>query len=85
VLRGAGSRLLPSAFAALVTIVAVPALSQGFTIPPTPNHYVTDNAGALSAGARAAIENELQGYETATGHQVIVYIANTTGGVPLET
>lgn len=56
-----------------------------FKVPPTPDHYVTDSAGALSSGARAKIENELQAYEKSTGHQIVVWIANTTGDVPLET
>ena len=61
------------------------AAAAGFTIPPTPDHYVTDNAGALSQATRAQLENELQAYERATGHQIVVWIGQTTGGVPLET
>lgn len=61
------------------------ALAQGFKVPPTPDHYVTDNAGALSSETRASIENKLQAYEKATGHQIIVWIGQTTGDVPLET
>jgi len=60
-------------------------LAGDFKVPPTPDHYVTDNAGALSSTARASIENELQAYEHATGHQIIVWIGQTTGDVPLET
>lgn len=61
------------------------AAGAGFTIPPTPDHYVTDNAGALSDTTHARIENELQAYERATGHQIVVFIDRTTGSVPLET
>lgn len=61
------------------------AAGLGFTIPPTPDHYVTDNAGALSETTRTQLENELQAYERATGHQIVVWIGQTTGGVPLET
>ncbi len=60
-------------------------LILALVIPPTPDHYVTDNAGALSSSARASIENELRAYETATGHQVIVWIGQSTGDTPLET
>ncbi len=72
---------------ALLAAVAwsTPALAADFKVPPTPDHHVTDSAGALSSDAQSKIENELQAYETATGHQVIVYIADTTGDVPLET
>ena len=61
------------------------AAGVGFTIPPTPAHYVTDDANALSENARASLENELHAYESATGHQIIVWIGQTTGDVPLET
>ncbi len=66
-------------------MIAALLLAASFTIPPTPEHYVTDNAGALWQSARASIENELEAYEKTTGHQVIVYIDRTTGDVPLET
>ncbi|HZY97275.1 MAG TPA: TPM domain-containing protein [Candidatus Cybelea sp.] len=73
-------------------LVAVAALgwpgataAADFKVPPTPDHYVTDNAGALSSEARTSVENELHAYETATGHQIVVWIGQTTGDVPLET
>jgi|HubBroStandDraft_4_1064222.scaffolds.fasta_scaffold00006_107 uncharacterized protein len=70
-----------AAFALTLLIGAV----ADFKVPPTPAHYVTDNAGALSSGAQSKLENELQSYETSTGHQIIVYIDKSTGDVPLET
>jgi len=70
--------------AALAMSVAV-LLAADFQVPPTPDHYVTDNAGALSASTRSSVENELQAYEKATGHQIVVWIGQTTGDVPLET
>ncbi|MBV8196566.1 MAG: TPM domain-containing protein [Candidatus Eremiobacteraeota bacterium] len=74
-----------AAIAALLCVLPGVAAAQGFKIPPTPDHHVTDSAGALSSGARAAIENQLQAYESATGHQVVVWVGETTGDVPLET
>jgi uncharacterized protein len=64
---------------------AIPALGADFSVPPTPSHYVTDSAGALSDAAKASLESELAAYQKATGHQVIVWIGDTTGDVPLET
>jgi uncharacterized protein len=78
-------RLTPFAVIAVVLAWSLSASAQGFKVPPTPDHYVTDNAGALSGDTRASIENELHAYETATGHQVVVWIGQTTGDVPLET
>jgi uncharacterized protein len=60
-------------------------IAAGIVVPPTPDHHVVDAAGALSSDTRAALENELTAYETATGHQLVVFIAQTTGSVPLET
>ena len=74
-----------SALALLLAMWALPALAQEFKIPPTPDHFVTDNAGALSGDTRGSLENELAAYEKATGHQIIVWIGDTTGDVPLET
>jgi uncharacterized protein len=68
-----------------LAITLLLAAGAGFQIPPTPAHYVTDTANALSSETRASIENELHTYETATGHQVIVWIGQSTGDVPLET
>jgi uncharacterized protein len=66
-------------------VLSVPALAADFTVPPAPTHYVTDNAGALSSATQTSVDAELKAYEKATGHQVIVWIGDTTGGVPLET
>jgi uncharacterized protein len=73
----------------VVVLVAAAAMARSvasdFQIPPTPNHYVTDNANALSNATRVSLESELAAYEKSTGHQVIVWIGQTTGDVPLET
>ncbi len=76
---------LSAAFLLLALPWPLVALGQDFAIPPTPNRYVTDNAGALSNQARTSLENELRTYERSTGHQVVVWIDQATGGVPLET
>lgn len=70
---------------ALAFALAAPVVAAGFTVPPTPDHYVTDGAGALSSATRTTLENQLHAYESTTGHQVIVWIGRTTGDVPLET
>jgi len=68
----------------LVAVLPRLALGQAFNAPPKPDHYVTDNANALSSTTRSSVENELHAYEQSTGHQVIVWIGDTTGDVPLE-
>ncbi|HEY1867014.1 MAG TPA: TPM domain-containing protein [Candidatus Cybelea sp.] len=69
----------------LMSAWTLPGLAQEFKVPPTPDHFVTDNADALSGSTRGSLENELSTYEKATGHQLIVWIGDTTGDVPLET
>ena len=64
---------------------AMPAFAVEPTAPPTPDHYVTDPGDVLSSTTRTALENELRAYEKATGHQIILWIGDTTGDVPLET
>jgi uncharacterized protein len=78
------AKAAPLALLAL-TLSAIAAPAADFTVPPAPVHYVTDNANALSSSTRASLDSELRGYESATGHQVIVWIGKTTGDVPLET
>lgn len=68
-----------------IALCALPARADDFTIPPAPTQRVTDPSGALSSKTRTALENQLAAYEKATGHQVIVWIGQTTGNVPLET
>jgi len=52
--------------------------------PPAPRHWVTDGTGMLSAAARDTLDRRLQAYEQGTGHQVLVWIGDSTGGVPIE-
>ena len=60
------------------------ALAGGFQAPPRPTTEVVDVDGVMSVDARTALENELEAFEAKTGHHVVVYIAQTTGDVPLE-
>jgi uncharacterized protein len=79
------ARLGVAVLAFVACAAARSAMAADFTVPPTPNQHVTDDAGALSGSARSSIENDLQAYERATGHQIVVWIGETTGEVPLET
>jgi uncharacterized protein len=59
-----------------------PARSQD--IPRSPDRWVTDRAGFLSAPAVAALDSALEDFERRTGRQVLVYVDKSTGGIPLE-
>src|SRR5512140_308906 len=52
--------------------------------PPSPTRWVDDQAAFLSPAARSALDARLEGYERATGHQVIVWIGKTIGDTPLD-
>ncbi len=65
-----------------MTALAPLALVLALAAPPA--RWVTDEAHALSATQRAAIDARLELFEKTTGHQVLVYLDQTTGTVPLE-
>ena len=54
------------------------------TLPPPPTRWVTDGSNLLSPTMREGLDRRLQAYQQGTGHQVLVWIGNTTGGDPLE-
>ena len=71
-------------FSTCALLFAAQACADEPPIPPSPTTWVTDNAGFLSDGERQALDDELRKYETQSGHQVIVWIGQTTGDTPLE-
>lgn len=65
-------------------MIAALLLAGAVAFPPAPTDFVTDNAHALSASTARDIRDELRSYDQSTGNRVFVYIAQTTGGEPLE-
>lgn len=65
-------------------LLCLAALAAPFQPPPAPTRWVTDTAGFLSEPVRSALDTRLERYERDTGRQVIVWIGESTGGVPLE-
>src|SRR5207237_1292923 len=74
-----GEVLMPAAALAIVAWLAAAAPT-----PPSPARWVEDAAGFLSPTARGALDARLEGYQRATGHQVVVWIGKTLGGAPLD-
>jgi uncharacterized protein len=69
----------------IIILVSVALLYAAETpIPPSPTEWVADTASLLSPAAVRSLNARLAAYEHATGHQLIVYIAPTTGDAPLE-
>ena len=58
--------------------------AQDIKIPPAPDRWATDEAGFLSRETVASLDARLEAYEKETGHQVLVYVGRTTGGVTIE-
>ncbi len=77
----------PKTLALLVGFVLVSAayLSAAETpIPPPPTRWVTDTANFMSPGAAGSLDSQLEGYGRSTGHQLIVYIGQTSGDAPID-
>ena len=78
-------RAAVSSLVLAAALVASIRLAQAETpIPPAPTRWVTDRAGFLSAPTASELDARLDDYARRTGHQVLVYIDHTTGGVPIE-
>jgi len=56
----------------------------GTPIPPAPERWLTDSAGFLSPAVRSEIDARLEQFENSSGHQFVVYIGSSTGGVAIE-
>lgn len=73
-----------AAFGVLLLFSLSANVGTDIKIPPSPDRWVTDEAGFLSPQTVRDLEAQLEALEQSTGHQVIVYIGQTTGGVPVE-
>jgi uncharacterized protein len=76
----AGVRLL----LALGVLIASAAVRAETPIPPPPERWVTDRAAFLSPAVAQELDTRMGDHAQRTGHQVLVYIDRTTGGVPIE-
>jgi uncharacterized protein len=70
--------------AALALLLATAPAAAETPIPPPPARFVTDQAAFLSPAAAAELDHQLEAYDRGSGHQLLVYIDRTTGGVPIE-
>jgi len=64
--------------------VGAAATTTTVPIPPTPTAWATDTAHFLQPQTVDALDARLRAYQAATGHQVLVYVAPTTGTEPTE-
>jgi uncharacterized protein len=71
---------------ALLMLIALGGAASGteVAIPPSPAHWATDTAGFLKPQTVADLDARLRAYQVATGHQVLVYVAPTTGRAATE-
>ncbi len=68
---------------ALALLLAVANAQNFAAIPPLTSH-VTDVAGMLNPGQRAALDNVLKEYETRTGSQIAILLINSTEPEAIE-
>lgn len=73
-----------AALGVVCVMVAFAALAAEPALPPPPTHWVTDVAGVLPEPLESQLDARLKAYERETGHQVVVWVGRTTGGMPLE-
>ncbi len=70
---------------AVIAVVSIAFLyAAEIPIPPSPTEWVTDTANFLAPDTVRSLNARLAAYQQATGHQLLVYIAPTTGDAPLE-
>ena len=72
------------ALAVLILVSAAVLFAAETRIPPMPNQWVTDTAGFLSPQVATDLNARLRAFEQQSGHQVLVYIGQTTGDTPIE-
>jgi uncharacterized protein len=82
--RVAGWTLALTVALALALATVTTAQTSADPTPPSPTRFVTDGAGFLSAPTRDELDQRLARYEHDTGHQVLLWIGQTTGGEPIE-
>jgi uncharacterized protein len=69
---------------ALVLVTLAAASAAEAPIPPAPTRWATDTAGFMSPQALQTVDKILEDFERSTGNQVLVWIGDSTGDVPLE-
>ncbi len=74
---------MPKFVALLLWLLLQSGLRAQTAVPP-PQRWVTDGPHVLSLETRVALDRRLAAYEKTTGHQVLVWIGESTGGVPIE-
>ncbi|MFV8755154.1 TPM domain-containing protein [Nannocystaceae bacterium ST9] len=52
--------------------------------PASPSEHVSDEAKALSPSVRASLSRRLADYQAKGGHQIVVWIGQSTGDTPIE-
>jgi uncharacterized protein len=79
----ATGRFVVASVVAVAALLAVAAHAET-PIPAPPTAFVTDRAAFLSPATVSDLDQRLAGYAQQSGHQIVVYVDHTTGGVPIE-
>jgi uncharacterized protein len=69
---------------ALAAVFAALPLAAETRIPQKPTRWVTDTAALIAESTRARLDAKLESYERSSGHQVVVWIGQTIGNMPLD-
>lgn len=68
----------------LASLWSGPCLEAQTAPPPPPVRWVTDGSNLLSPAVKDGLDQRLRAFEAGTGHQVLVWVGDGTGGDPLE-
>ena len=80
----ASARPVPVRAIALVVLLASVGARAETPIPPPPTDWVTDHAQFLAPQTVTELDGRLGTFAQQSGHQILVYVDHTTGGVPIE-
>lgn len=72
------------AVSALVILAAAFPVFADTGVPERPTRWVTDTAGLITESTRTRLDAKLENYERSSGHQVVVWIGQTIGNLPLD-
>lgn len=79
-----GFRRLVIVCICLFISVGLIAAQETDVIPSSPLRWVTDTVEFLRPSTVSDLDRMLEEYEGESGHQILIYVTATTGGMPLE-
>jgi uncharacterized protein len=77
------ARWVPAVHALAILVAALPVCADS-GIPERPSRWVTDTAGLIAESTRTQLDARLESYQRSSAHQIVVWIGQTIGNLPLD-